>query len=94
MKDPEEGEITLRRKILESFIITNIETDYILCSQLEDIVSGNKKKIINELKSMGVNKKKSKQRDDTRDKLCYFGVKLIIPPEEKGDDDKTTVGLY
>jgi len=34
-----------------------------------------KKKITNELVSMGVIKKKSKNRDHTRDKICFFGIK-------------------
>ena len=94
IKDAEEGEMSIRRKILESFVITNNDADYILCSILEDTVSDNKKKILNELKSMEVDKKKSKQIDNARDKMCYFGIKAIPPPVEDSEDDKTTVELY
>ena len=89
--DTEEGEMTIRKSILENYIITkDYDNDCIICKQLHDIVSGDRQKITNELSSMGVNQKKSKKRDGTRDKLCYFGVKEK-PPQEESDEEVKTV---
>ena len=93
MKDAEECEISVRRKLLESYIITNNADDYILCEKLHDAITDDKKKIWNELESMGVIKKASNHRGNTRGKICYFGIKEI-PPEEGSEEDTKTEVCY
>ena len=74
--DADDNEKLLRQCILDNFDITlDIENDFILVTEVEDTISDCRKKIKNELESLGVIKKKSKQRDNTRDKMCYFGLK-------------------
>jgi len=73
----EDTEITIRQKILENFEITGNKNDYILVESVIVLLEDCKKKITNELVSMGVVKKESKRGDSTRNKICYFGLKQI-----------------
>jgi len=72
----EDNEITIRQKILENYDITGNEEDIILCDELYEYIRDSNKKIVNELTSMGITKKKSRARDKTRDKQCFFGIKI------------------
>lgn len=67
----------LIRAILQNFEITNKNDDFILCSEVNDILEGfDKGKIMLELQCMNVLKKKCKIRESLlRDKICYFGIK-------------------
>jgi hypothetical protein len=76
----EEETKSLRRRILDLYEITGCNRDEILCDNVYEYIGDGKKKIVAELQSMGVDKKKSKGIT-YRDKLCFYGLKLIIEPE-------------
>lgn len=87
--DDEEGQntsILLRRRILQRFTITRDDADFMLVSKVEDYINGKKKDIFLELQSMGVFKRKHRERDSSfRDKFCYYGLQLI-----RQEDDTET----
>ena len=57
--------------------ITNKDEDAIICKEVHtSLDTFDKMKIDLELKELGIVKKKSKLRNETRDKMCYFGIKL------------------
>ena len=64
---------SLRKQILEAFTITGNMNDYVICEEVNNILSESKGKIKIELESLHVIKKKQKQKED-RDKQCYFGM--------------------
>jgi hypothetical protein len=71
----DDDEISLLETIKNCYEITYNPNDYVLVKELENTLSKfDKKKISNELLALNVFKKKSKQRDSSRDKLCYFGI--------------------
>jgi hypothetical protein len=72
----DEDETPLRRKILTAFTITGNMTDELLVSDVDHLLSNCKKKIKNELESMGIVKVKS-NKAETRNKWFYRGIKLI-----------------
>lgn len=72
-KDDDENNETLRSRIFEEYQITGKKDDYILVSDVENLLLDDRKKITIELHSMGVYKKKSNMVD-TRNKLCYYGL--------------------
>ena len=76
--DNDDAEKTVRQTILEKYEITGLATDYILCVEVIEDIGDCKKKINNELVSMGVIKKKSNIRGNTKDKMCYYGLKSIV----------------
>jgi len=69
--------IPLRQFILQHYVITDNKEDYIMCDLVYSVIRGEKKKLDLELKSFGVEKKKSKKGNETRDKLCFWGIKRI-----------------
>jgi len=74
----EDESINLIGKITMKYSITNnIEDDFIVANDLYKLINDDKKKIDNELKSINVFKKKNKKRGEYRDKMCFFGLKLI-----------------
>ena len=63
--------------IRQLYDITNDDKDCVICRDLHNsLETFDKEKIKFELEELGINKKKSKLRGNTRDKLCYFGIKL------------------
>lgn len=89
--DAEMDEMSIRRRILETFDITQNQKDRIICDEVNEVIKDDKKKIRAELDSMGVVKKKSNARDDTRDKWCFVGLKFkedntIDAAETDGDE--------
>jgi hypothetical protein len=90
-KDAEIDEMSLRKQILTVFDIAG-GNDCIICNDVYSALDGNdRKKIENELKSLGVIKKKSKKRDETRDKLCFFGISFKaaeVPDDEPSEEEK------
>ena len=76
----EEETKSLRRRILDYYEITGNMRDEILCDTVYDYLGDGKKKIVAELQSMGVAKRKS-NKGTTRDKLCFQGIKKIVEPE-------------
>ena len=71
--DYDDNEKSLRKQILEAFTITGNMNDYVICEEVNNILSESKGKIKIELESLNVIKKKQKQKED-RDKQCYFGM--------------------
>ena len=70
----EENEESLRKQILKNFKITKDGNDVVLCSDIAKWIDcGDKKKISNELISMGVIKKKA-TGGTFRNKFCYYGL--------------------
>jgi regulator of protease activity HflC (stomatin/prohibitin superfamily) len=86
-KDDDDNNETLRSLIFKSYEITReYKKDYILVSEVVNHLLDDSKKITIELESMGVIKKKSNIKDDTKDKMCYYGlVKRTV--EETNDVD-------
>lgn len=78
----DDGVLPMRQFILEHYTITNNNDDCILCDLVYNVIRGEKKKVDLELKSFGVEKKKSKRRDNTRDKQCFFGIKITMNNED------------
>lgn len=72
-------------RLLDNLEITKKDTDVILGDHLRQMFGETAKKIANELASYGVKYKKNKSRSETRDKLCFFGVKFKEDEEIKGD---------
>jgi hypothetical protein len=85
--DDEEA-MSLRQNILRMFDITNNPNDYILCSLVENNLNNNKKKIKNELDSLGIRKIKSNRRDATRDKNIYIGIKFKPVDDTDNESDE------
>ena len=61
---------SLRKQILEAFTITGNMNDYVICEEVNNILSESKGKIKIELESLYVIKKKQKQKED-RDKNVF-----------------------
>ena len=72
----------MRKRILDIYEITRNNKDEILCDAVCDYLGDGKKKILAELQSMGVIKRKS-NKGSTRDKLCFYGLKKIVDPEDE-----------
>lgn len=73
--EDDEGDISLRREIVSKYIITRNSADVVLASDVFDELKTDNKKVINELASMGVLKKKYKGGGKCRDKVCFIGLK-------------------
>ena len=68
--------IYLLPAIKQLYNITNNNEDAVICKEVHSsLETFDKSKIELELKELGINKKRSKLRDETRDKICYFGIK-------------------
>ena len=74
LKEIDDENTPLREKLVINFDITKKISDEILVSEVENIVNDDKKKIKNELESLGVNKKRAKSGVN-RDKWVYTGLK-------------------
>ena len=86
----DEDILPLRQSILEKYVITNNKNDYILCDVVYSALRGEKKKVDLELKSFGVEKKKSCKGNDTRNKMCFWGItKIDEEPDEEPEVIKT-----
>ena len=72
--DAENEHVCLRKNILNEFVITKKKDDFVLVSEVCEILDDCKKKINNELINMGVSKEKCKTIE-YRNKFCYFGLK-------------------
>jgi hypothetical protein len=81
--DYDDNEKSLRKQILEAFTITGSKDDYVTCEDVNNILSSESKgKIKIELESLNVIKKKQNKNED-RNKHCYFGmIKKEIKKEE------------
>ncbi len=88
--DDDEECKSIRMSILEVYDITKNMNDIVIVKDFEIMDDfGNKKKVMNELLSMGVVKKRSKIGDNTRDKMCYFGLKRKhIEVDEEADNEE------
>jgi hypothetical protein len=75
--DAENEHVCLRKNILNEFVITKKKDDFVLVSEVCEILDDCKKKINNELINMGVSKEKC-QKNIYCNKLCYFGLKKKI----------------
>jgi len=73
----DDGVVPISQLLLNHYDITLNKNDYILCDFIYSVIVGEKKKVDLELKSLGVEKKKSNKRDNTRNKQCFFGIKKI-----------------
>jgi hypothetical protein len=79
-----DGEVTVPSgvQILQVLKITKNPADVVLAADLENRLANiNKKKLVAQLKALGVVKKKH-NKGEYRDKLCYFGVMLNAMVEE------------
>ena len=75
-EEDEDNTMSLRKVILTKCIITQNKNDVVLVSKMEEHLNDCKKKIKNELESMGIVKKKM-NNTEYRNKWCYIGIKLI-----------------
>lgn len=75
-EDVDTEDMPILEQFLEKFEITNNEEDAVVWKDATSIYS-DKKKLKAELLGAGLKIKKSKRGDDTRDKMCVFGVKRI-----------------
>lgn len=80
----DESEFSVRKLLLMNYDITGDKNDCIIANEVFEKIGGCKKKIANELLSFGVEKKKSNKRNETKDKMCFFGMK------KKKEDDLDT----
>ena len=79
--DEDENTTTLRKVILTKCIITQNSKDVVLATKVEEHLKDCKKKIKNELESMGVIKKQLSS-GEYRKKMCYVGLQLIMEDQE------------
>jgi hypothetical protein len=90
----DESEYSVRKLLLVNYDITGDKEDCIIANDVFEKIGGCKKKITNELLSFGVEKKKSNRRNETKDKMCFFGMKKKkendIATEEKKENDIAT----
>ena len=88
--DEDESNLPLSQRILNKYELTNNAKDYILVKDVE-ILGFDKIKIGKALEAMGIEKKKSSMRNDTRNKTIYVGIKKKIQDdtdiEELDDED-------
>jgi hypothetical protein len=84
MENNEEDETkTLRKRILDMYLITGNDCDELACDAVYNYIGNHgKKKIVAELQSMGVVKRVSAKKE-TRNKTCFYGLKKIVEPEEE-----------
>jgi hypothetical protein len=76
----DQEDMSLLTKLLECYDITRIESHLVLGSDIHDIYG---KKVKAELKSLGVEYKKVKQRQGPfRDKFCYVGIEAKLEPKD------------
>ena len=75
LKEIDDENTPLREKLVINFDITKKISDEILVSEVENIVNDDKKKIKNELESLGVNKKRC-NKGENRNKWVYCGLKI------------------
>ena len=88
--DDEDG-ITNREAILQHFVLDDQDSCIpIPCKVVYEKLDISKKKIDDELDSMGVVKKKYIEREhpDLRQKTCFFGIKERLLEEEQSSGDK------
>lgn len=72
----DEGELSIRRRILLHYEITRDDKDYIAVKDLRNTINDCKKKINNEMSSMGIDKQRIQDTKIKFDKICYIGIKL------------------
>jgi len=83
-------------QILEKIVVTrDYENDVVTVKKVESLFFNNKKKVHNHLISMGVSKMRynGSRKEDCKDKLCYFGMKIKQIETEDDDGDTTIEGL-
>jgi hypothetical protein len=85
--DVDENEKSVRKQILEHYIITRNETDYILVDDINATLRLCKKKICNNLLNMMIIKKRSKMCNYTRDKYVYIGIVKKEVEDVEGDSE-------
>jgi hypothetical protein len=76
----DEEEMSLRKKILNNYIITRDVADVILEEDVVTLLKDCKKRIRAELESMGIQHKVSRARvncGETRGKQCFYGIKIM-----------------
>ena len=77
--DDDDSNESLRSRILRTYEVTGNDKDIILVTDVENELFDDRKKITIEMESMGVTKKQSNRRDDTKNKVCYFGlIKRVV----------------
>lgn len=77
----DEEEVPLRRRILELYEITNNPLDHLCVEYVVTDLENTKKKIIEEMKDLGVEKKKCNiKKSEHINKICFFGIKERLPP--------------
>jgi len=80
IEDSDDTEKSLRKRILENFIITGKKEDYMTCEQVHSILLDSKQKVKIELESLNVFKKQQTSGED-RKKQCFFGLKRKVDVE-------------
>ena len=87
--DDDDNEQPLICRIFNKYDITNNEKDIILACDIESIFGNEKKKLADELKALGVTRKKCNIRGPLRDKLVYYGIKeKVINLDDDDDNDE------
>jgi hypothetical protein len=81
-----EEEYSVRKQLLMTYSITGDMNDKVPVNEVLDTIKSSKKKISNELLSFGVVKRKSNARDNTRDKVCFFGMS---PKKDETDTESS-----
>jgi len=79
-KELEDQEESLRQRILDKYIITKNIKDFVLINDIAEEMFDTGKKIDNELKSLGIQKKKLKAKEH-RDKWAFIGITKKVVDE-------------
>jgi hypothetical protein len=80
-------EVSLRRQILEMFEVTNNNEDFILVDYVVNDLNQTRKKVTEEMKDLGIDKKRSKLTTH-RDKVCFYGLKKRVVEEKKESNEE------
>jgi RNAse (barnase) inhibitor barstar len=78
IKSKDEEDDTLLVEIYKNLNITNSQEDIVIASDLKSLFKFPMPKVIIELKALGIQYKKNRNRDDPdkRDKMCFYGIKI------------------
>lgn len=76
IKSSDEEDDTLLVEIYKNLNITNNQEDIVIASDLKSLFKFPMPKVKIELKALGIQYKKSTKGDDTRNKYCFYGIKI------------------
>jgi len=87
LEELDESQMGVRQALLMEYEITREEKDIVVVAEVVRYLGREKRKIEAEVTSFGLQMKKSYKRDETRNKVCIYGMKLKqekkVPGEAK-----------